>query len=172
MLYAGLAVLGLVLAVGGGLYGYREFLRSKPAPIWVPLALRADISMEDQNKLAKEIEERLRNEDLLRKVVKDADLQAKFNLPSEEATVRELEQRLFVRAGTAETPQGTVPAVHIGFNGKGGEKDALGAASTRIIKDVWVMIGIDPETGRPASAGTPDDMPADSGFSSPMPELK
>lgn len=147
MLYAGLAVFGLVLLVGGGLYGYREHLRSKPAPIWVPLALRADISMEDQSKLAEELETKLRNEDLLRQVAIDADTQSQLKLPSEDAAVKELEKRLFVKAGTANTPTGTVPSVNIGFNGNGHEKKATGDAATRIIKDVWKMLGIDPETG-------------------------
>jgi hypothetical protein len=148
MLYAGLAVVGLVLLTGGGLYGYREYLRGKPAPIWVPLALRVDISMEDQSKLAKEIEDRLRNGDLLRQAVVDTGLQAKFGSPSEDAAVKELEQRLFVKVGTAVTPEGTVPSINVGVNGTGGEKEILGVAATRIMQDVWKMIGIDPETGK------------------------
>jgi len=174
MLYAGLAVVGLVLLTGGGLYGYREYLRSKPAPIWVPLALRADISMGDQEKLAKEIEARLRTDEVLRNVVLDAGLQTKFGSPTEDAAVKELEKRLFVKVGTAETPQGTVPSINVGFTGTGREKEATGAAATRVIKDVWKMLGIDPETGKAINqpgGETPVDAGGDSGFKSPTPEL-
>ncbi len=149
MLYAVLAVVGLVLLTGGGLYGYREYLRSKPAPIWVPLALRADISMEDQEKLAKEIEERLRTDEILRQIAIDVHLQEKFNQPDLDAAVKELENRLFVKVGTADTPNGSVPSINIGVKGTGGEKEVLGEAAGRLIKDVWKMLGIDPETGQP-----------------------
>ena len=149
MLYAGLGVFGLVLLVGGGLYGYREYLRGKPSPIWVPIALRADISMEDQGKLAEEIEQRLRNEDLLRQVVIDADLRTKFGSVDEEAAVKELEKRLFVKVGTANTPEGSVPSINVGVNGTGHEKKVLGDAAVRLNKDVLRMIGIDPATGKP-----------------------
>ena len=174
MLYAGLAVVGLVLLTGGGLYGYREVLRNKPAPIWVPLALRVDISMEDQGKLAKEIEGRLRNDELLRQVVVDAGLQSKFGSPTEDAAVKELKGRLFVKVGTADTPQGTVPSINVGVNGTGRERDASGAAATRLIKDVWKMLGIDPDTGKQLErppGGAPADEGDDSDFKATAPDL-
>jgi len=161
MLWAVLAVVGLGLLAGGGLYCYREYLRGKPAPIWVPLALRADLSMEDQNKLAVEIEKKLRTDEILRQIVIDADLQKGFNLPTQDAAVKELEKRMFVRVGTADTPNGTVPSINIGLNGKGREKEVIGAAATRMIKDVWKMIGIDPETGKPLNS--PGAVPAPAG---------
>lgn len=160
MLYVGLGVLGLVLLTGGGLYGYREYLRSKPAPIWVPLALRADISMADQKTLAEQLDEKLRTDTILRQVVIDADLQKGFNLPSEDAAIKELERRMFVKAGTAVTPNGTVPSINVGVEGTGREKEVLGKAATRLIKDVWLMLGIDPDTGQPLQA--PGSPPPDS----------
>lgn len=172
MLYAGLAVVGLVLLTGGGLYGYREYLRSKPAPIWVPLALRADISMEDQNKLAKEIELRLRNEDVLRKAVQDAGLQTKFGSATEDAAVKELEKRLFVKVGTAVTPQGTVPSINVGVKGTGREKAVLGDAAGRLITEVWKMLGIDPETGKAFNQPGGETPADDTGFKTPVPDLK
>lgn len=170
MLYAVLAVVGFVFLAGGAYFARKEYSASKPAPIWVPLALRADISMEEQGKLAAEIEERLRSGDFLRQAVVDSDLQAKFSMPTEDATVQELKNRLFVKVGTASTPAGTVPSINIGFKGTGREKDATGAAATRIMKDVWKMIGIDPETGRPLPRPGAE-APADSGFNTPAPDL-
>lgn len=149
MLYAGLAVIGLVLLTGGGLYGYREYLRSKPSPIWVPLALRADISMADQEKLADEIELRLRTDAILRQIAMDLDLQTKFEQPDIDGAIKELDNRLFVKSGTANTPAGTVPSINIGVNGTGHEKVVLGDTATRLSKDVWKMLGYDPDTGQP-----------------------
>lgn len=183
ILYAGLAAFGLVLLAGGAYFARKEYYLSKPAPIWVPLALRVDISMAEQSKLAEEIEERLRDEELLRQVVIDAGLQSKFGSPTEDAAVKELKDRLFVKVGTVDTPQGTTaPSINIGVKGNGHEKEATGDAASRLIKDVWKMIGIDPETGipleRPAAgtpAGTEGEKPADtgegSGFYSPLPDL-
>ena len=149
MLYAGIGIVGLILLLGGGLYGYREYQNNKPGPIWVPLALKTSISMEEQNALAEQIDESLRNEKLLRQIVIDADLQDGFKQPTKEAAIEELKRRLFVKIGTADTPMGSVPSVNVGVSGTRREKKVLERAATRMIKDVWRMIGIDPETGRP-----------------------
>jgi len=174
MLYAGLAAFGFVLLAGGAYYARKQYYASKPAPIWVPLALRVDISMEDQGKLAKEIEDRLRNDELLRQVVVDAGLQSKFGSPTEDAAVKELKERLFVKVGTADTPQGTVPSINVGVNGTARERDASGAAATRLIKDVWKMLGIDPDTGKQLErppGGAPADEGDDSDFKATVPDL-
>ena len=148
MLWAGLAALGLVLLAGGAWYARKEYYAAKPQPVWVPLALPADISMEDQRKLAEDIEGRLRNDDLLMEVVIDADLQAKFGSSSEKAALEELKKRLFVKVGTADTPQGlTVPSINVGVTGNGHQKEASGIAATRIAKDVWKTTGLLEQTG-------------------------
>lgn len=149
MLYVGIGIAGLILLTGGGLYGYREYLRSKPAPVWMPITLKADISMADQKALAEEIAEKLNNDDLLRQIVIDADLQKGFKQPSEEAAIKELKGRLFSKAGTADTANGPMPSVNVGLSGTGGESEVLFRASKRIMKDVWRMMGIDSETGKP-----------------------
>jgi hypothetical protein len=58
-----------------------------------------------------------------------------------------------VEVGSADTPMGSVPSINIGVSGIGREGDVLGEASMRIIRDVWRMIGIDPETGKPLKSG-------------------
>ncbi len=159
MLYVGLGILGLMLLTGGGLYAYREHLRSKPHPIWVPIALRADISMEDQKHLATEIEKNLRRDEVLRQVVIDTELQTKYGVADQDAAVKELEQRLFVEIGSVSRPEGNVPSLNVGVKGNGHEKQASGDAATRIVLDVWRLLGIDPETGKPLE--TPQANPAE-----------
>lgn len=161
MLWAVLSVVVLGLLVGGGLFGYREYLRGKPDRIWLPLTLRADFSMEDQKKLAEQIEAKLKTDEVLRQIVIDVDLQKKFSHPTQEAAIKDLKRRLFVETSTADTPSGTVPSVNIGVAGKGGEHDVLGEATTRLIKDVSRMMGIDPETGKPINS--PGVVPAGTG---------
>lgn len=151
--------MGLFLLAGGGYYARKQYYAAKPAPIWIPLALRADISMTEQKSLAEQIDEKLRTDTILRQIVIDADLQKGFNQPTEDAAVKELDRRLFVKVGTADTPNGTVPSINVGVNGNGKEKEVLGKAAQRIIRDVWRMIGIDPDTGQPlqAPASPPPD---------------
>lgn len=153
MLYAGLAAFGLVLLAGGAYFARKEYYASKPGPVWVPVPLRMDMPLADQEALAGKIEEKLRDDDLLRRVVTDADLRAGFGSPTEDEALEELKGRMFVKAGRMDLPQGgSVPSIHVGLNGKQREKKVLGEAATRLGKDVWLMLGIDPETGRQLNA--------------------
>jgi hypothetical protein len=148
MLYAGLGGVGLVLMFFGARYAKREYYLGKPSKIWVPLGLREDISMEEQNYLVEQINGKLRTDAILRTVVIDVGLQEKFAQSTEDAAVKELERRLFVDAGTATTPSGKeVPSINVGVSGTGHESAVLGEASTSLIKHVWIMLGIDPTTG-------------------------
>ncbi|QTN32676.1 hypothetical protein HZ994_10145 [Akkermansiaceae bacterium] len=157
MLWAAAGIVGLVMMFFGARFAWREYHLGKPSRIWVPLALREDISMEDQKKLAEQIAEKLRTDAILRQVVVDVGLQEKFGQATEDAAVKELDKRLFVEAGTAKTPAGgQVPSINVGLSGTGHENKVLGEASTRIIKDVWLMLGIDPATGRPLGEPAPD----------------
>lgn len=155
MLWAVLGIVGLVVLFFGARYAKREYHLRQPAKIWVPIVLRADLSMEDQKKLADQIREKLRTDEILRAVVVDAGLQKKFKQPSEDAAVKDLKRRLFVEVGSADTPMGSVPSINIGVAGIGHEGDILGEASMRIIRDVYLMIGINPDTGKPLNTGTP-----------------
>jgi hypothetical protein len=151
---------GLVAMFFGARYAKREYHLRQPSKIWVPIALKADLSMEVQEKLAEQIEKRLRSGEILRAVALDLGLQEKFKQTSEDATVKELERRLFVEAGSADTEQGTVPSINVGVSGKGLENDMLGEISMRIIRDVWPMLGIDPDTGKSIQPG--NTLPPDS----------
>jgi hypothetical protein len=153
MLWTALGAVGLVVLFFGARYAKSEYHLRQPAKIWVPVTLRADLSMADQKKLAKQIEEKLHTDEILRAVVVDVGLQEKFKQPSEDAAVKELKSRLFVEVGSADTPMGPVPSINIGVSGIGREGDVLGKVSMRIIRDVWRMIGIDPDTGKPLNPG-------------------
>jgi hypothetical protein len=155
ILLAGAGVIGLVLAFFGARFAWREYHLSKPSRIWVPIPLRADISMADQGKLVEQINQRLGADEILRGIVIETGLQAKLALPTEDAAVKELGRRIFVEAGTADTPMGLVPAIHVGMSGNGHEKVILEECSIRAMKDVWRMLGIDPETGKPLQQPPP-----------------
>jgi hypothetical protein len=160
MLWTVMGVIGLTAMFFGARYAKREYHLRQPSRIWVPVALRADISMEDQKNLAMQIEEKLRTEKILRAVVMDLGLPEKFKQPSEDAAVKELNRRLFVEVGSADTPNGSLPSINIGVAGIGHEGELLGEVSMRIIREVWLMIGINPKTGKPSKSG--DTPPPDS----------
>jgi hypothetical protein len=153
MLWAVLGVVGLVVMFFGARFAKSEYHLRQPAKIWVPVALRADLSIADQKTLAGQIEEKLRTDEILRSVVVDVGLQQKFKQASEDAAVKDLNRRLFVEVGSADTPTGSVPSINIGVAGIGREGDVLGEASMRIIREVWRMIGVDPDTGKPIEPG-------------------
>ena len=108
MLWVLLGIVGLAVLLFGALLAKREYHARQPSRMWVPVTLRPDLSIEDQKKIAGIIDEKIRNEDILRKVVIDVGLKDKFKQPTVEAAVIELDRRLFVEAGTAQTPQGSV----------------------------------------------------------------
>lgn len=153
ILWAVLAVVGLTVMFFVARYAKREYHLRQPSKIWVPVPLRADLAIADQKKLAEQIELKLRTDEILRAVVLDLGLQVKFNQPGEDAAVKELNRRLFVEVGSADTQMGAVPSINIGVSGIGHESKLLGEVSMRIIRDVWLIIGIDPETGKPSKSG-------------------
>jgi hypothetical protein len=137
----GVVGLGLLLAVG--FFGYREYLRAQPASIWVPLPVNPELSLEKRTEAAEELKKALLDKKLLLQVAKDVDLAKKWGMASNEAAAEQIEQRLFVRPGEADTPNGRVAAIHIGVTGKGRERDVLAEVTTRLMKDVFRMLGIE-----------------------------
>lgn len=149
MLYAIIGAVLLVLVGGGSLYGFREYLRSKPAPRYVQISLRADISMAEQKEFSEQIEEKLRDEDLLKRVVAEEALQEAFELESEDAALAELKERLFVKPGSTEGSLGvSIPSLDVGAKGSARERETLNRIAVRLSHETYRLIGIDPETGR------------------------
>jgi hypothetical protein len=134
----------LILMMGGLLFAYQQYKLNKPAPMWVPLPVRQDLPLAEQDKAAMDLKQKLCVEAVFLKVSKDLGLPAKWELASENEAAAELERRVFVRAGQADTPMGKVPAIHIGVNGKVREQELSGQIAMRLMDDVWRILGIDP----------------------------
>jgi hypothetical protein len=107
------------------------------------MPINAELTLEKRTEICDELKERLLDEDLLMKVVKDTGAAAKWELASDEAAVVEISKRLFVRSGSMKSATGSVPAIHVGLNGKGREREVLGAVATRLMKDVFKILGIE-----------------------------
>eukprot|EP00903_Cladosiphon_okamuranus_P003621 g3619.t1 len=105
--------------------------------------------MENQVAIAEEIDQKLRTDDILGGVVADLKLVEKFDVADENAAIEELGKRLFVEVGTADTQMGPMPSVNVGMKGTRRDGELSREMTERVVKDVFRMIGVDPETGRP-----------------------
>ena len=137
-------VVAMLLLFGGGWLAYRSYKQSLPHPIWVPLPLNPALPVEKRDVLVKELQAKLGERGILVKVSKDVGLTQKWHLASDEEGARELGQRLFVKVGEADTPQGKVPAVLIGVRGTVKETVVSGEIAMRLMEDVWKILGIKP----------------------------
>ena len=129
-------IVALVLAIGGGGLGLRFYKQNRPDKVWVPLPINGDLSLEKRRAMTKELEQTLRQSIKFAELSKDVGLSQKWQLASDEEGGREIEKRLFVKLGDADTPTGRVPAIHIGVNGKVKEHAVLGALSVRLVDEV------------------------------------
>lgn len=138
------AVLLGVVGLCGAYLAYKNHKQNQPQPMWVPLPVRQDLPVAEQDKAARELKEKLCVESILLKVSQDMGLAGKWQLPSDKEAAAELGRRVFVRTGDAATPMGNVPAIHIGVNGKVKESQLSGQIAMRLMEDVWKILGIDP----------------------------
>ena len=143
-----IAVVAIMLAGVGGAAALWNYRQNKPQKVWVPLALNASLTPEKREQVAAEIKAKLLEGPIILQVVKDVKLASKLGLPSDEAAEAVVRKQLFVEVGQADVPDGTkVPSVNIGVNCQRKTFAVMGEVATRMIKDVWKMLGIkDPAT--------------------------
>lgn len=140
-------VIGVVvafLAAGGGAFAWWNHKQNLPAPMWVPLPVRGEFSAEECNQTVRELNSRLREPELLRKVAEDIGLAQKWDVGSEREAVQRLSGVVFVRMGDMKSPMGSVPAVHIGVAGKVKDRELSGKIAERLMQDVWKILGVQP----------------------------
>ena len=147
-----LAALVLCLLGGGSVYGYWRYKQNLPDKRWVPLPFNAEVSKAQRLESVKMMRERLLTDEVLTGVVRDCDVQGKWELVSEEAAVEELRKRVFIEEG--ETLFKGIPAatLNIGFKGKVGESRELDLLAERMMEDVKRFIAPPPS---PTSAEVP-----------------
>jgi len=126
------------------LFAYRTYKQNGPQPIWIPLPIHRQLSDEKRDEIIKNLKTKLAAPEILIKVSKDVGLVKKWHLASDEEGARQIGERLFVKAGEADTPLGKVPSINIGLNGKVKESLVSGEIMMRLINDVWKILGIDP----------------------------
>jgi hypothetical protein len=152
-------VLVLMLMLGGAYVYYKKvYQQNLPHPVWVPVPINPELPSAKVKEIMAGLKKQLCEPEILVKVSSDVGLVKKWNLPTDEICARELKERIFVRAGEADTPMGKVPAIHIGVNGKEKETPITTELALRLIQDVWKILGIKPPkpTGASETSYTPD----------------
>lgn len=149
----------MMLMLGGAYVYYKKVYQPNlPHPMWVPMPINPELPSAKVQEIIKELKGKLCEPEILVEVSGDVGLVKKWNLPTDEICARELKERIFVRAGEADTPMGKVPAIHIGMNGKAKESAVSGEIAMRLMQDVWKILGIKPpkQAGARETSYTPD----------------
>jgi hypothetical protein len=136
-------VVALALFCGGGYAAIKVYKQNRPAPVWVPLPINPELPVERRDEIVAKLKEGLSEKERLVVVSKDVGLIGKWGMSSNEEGAEEIASRLFVREGEADTPQGRVPAIHIGIKGKRKETKVSGEITVRLMKDVFEILGIE-----------------------------
>lgn len=140
-----MAVVAMILVIGGGVFAYSTYKQNRPYPVWVPLPLNPELTGEKRQEIVKELKVKLAENEILVQVSKDLGLTGKLKLPSDEDAAREIAKRLFVKLGETSSPMGgTVPSINIGVTGKTKEKAVSEEIAMRLMEDVWKILGIKP----------------------------
>jgi hypothetical protein len=141
-------VLMVLLMGAGGAFALKAYKQNRPAPVWVPLPINPELPIDKRDEIIARLKDELSREERLIRVSRDVGLAGKWNLPTDEDGAAEIAGRLFVKEGEADTPQGKVPAIHIGVKGKRREREVSGEIAMRLMEDVWEILGIEPPPGR------------------------
>ncbi|MFT4176553.1 MAG: hypothetical protein QM627_07835 [Luteolibacter sp.] len=144
-----IGVIAVVLAFGGGGYGLWSYRQHRPDKIWVPLPLNPALSDEHRAKVTEELKTKLlASDEILARVCTELSLAEKWNLPSTDAAVAELKKRMFIEIGETSISGTTVPTANVGVSGKRKERKLLGEISTRLMKEVWQILGLELPPGQ------------------------
>ena len=139
-----LGVVAIALLAGGAWFSYPIYKQSRPHPVWVPLPINPELPVAKRDKVIDDLKTKLGERTLLIQVSRDVGLVGKWHLASDEEGARIIGERLFVKAGDADTPMGKVPAIHIGVTGNNKESGVSSEIVMRLMNDVWTILGIEP----------------------------
>lgn len=143
-----MGVVAMFLLVGGGGFAYWSYKQNLPSPTWVPIPINHDLSMEQREKIAKELKEKIETPEILNQVSRDLNLAAKWKSASAEVATAELKKRIFVRPGDMDTPGGKVPSMNVGVDGPRKDNVVSQEIVMRVMEDVRKILGIKPPPER------------------------
>jgi hypothetical protein len=139
-----LGVVMLLVMAGGGYFALKTYRQNKPGPVWVPIPINPELPVERRDEIVRELEAKLGETGRLVRVSRDVGLVSKWGLASDEEGASRIAGMMYVKEGEANTPQGIVPAIHIGVRGKVKERELSGKIVMRMMEDVREILGIEP----------------------------
>lgn len=137
-------VVAVGLLMGGAVFGYYTIRQNRPCPIWVPIPTNPELPIAKRDEIIGDLKEKLSRIEVLEKVSRDLSLSSKLKFANDRTVAADLANRLFVRAGDMDTPNGKVPAIHIGFSGKVKHRTITEQTTMRLMDDAWPLLGIEP----------------------------
>ena len=127
----------MVLVAGGGAFAYRTYRLSRPIhAVLLQFPIPTETSPDERKSAAKAVRQKLRDPALLIRVSKDAGLKKKLRFATDEAAANDLDKRLFVELGEADTAQGRMYAINIGLNCTVGEYNTMVDVSQHLNQDL------------------------------------
>lgn len=137
-------VVAMMLLMGGAGTAWYFYKQSRPYPVWVPLKINPALSNEKRDEIIQSLKTGLGEHAILLKVSQDVGLREKWHLASDEEGARQIGERLFVELGEADSSMGKVPSINIGVRGTKKDLGVSGEIATRLMDDVWKLLGIKP----------------------------
>jgi len=137
-------VVAVLLLAGGGGFAYWSYRQNTPSPVWVSIPMKHELTLEQRENIAKELEEKIETPEALSKVTQDLNLTAKWQLANAEAANAELKKRIFVHTGQMSTPSGQFSSLDVGVEGPRKEGAISKEIAQRIMHDVANILGIKP----------------------------
>jgi hypothetical protein len=133
----------MVVLLGGAFFAFKAYKQNRPSPIWVPLSINSELSIEKQEEIARELTVKMSDPKVLAVVSQDLSLAKEWDLANDEAAADELGRRMFIRAGELETALGRTPTIDVGVEGKVKERKLSEKIAMRLVKDVFKILGVD-----------------------------
>lgn len=134
------AAVVLCLLLGGGAFAYWKVKQNGPDFSYVPLPIPPEFTPEERQQLLTDMKARLVTDLVLTGVARDCGIEAKWDLPSEQAAVEDLKRRMIFEAGEYKFQGIPAATINIGFKGKVSEHNDLQALANRMMKDVQKVI--------------------------------
>lgn len=130
------AAVVLCLLLGLGAFAYWKVKQNGPDFSYIPLPFNPDTTEGQREQTVKAMKAQLVTDTILTGVARDCGIEAKWDLPSEQAAVEELKRRLIFEAGETKLKGIPTATLNIGFRGKVAEHKDLQALSNRMMEDV------------------------------------
>ncbi len=143
-----MGLIAMAMVFGGGLFAYQTYKQNRPYPVWVPMPINPELPTARQDAIANDLKVKLLDRKILIEVSKDVGLRNEWGLANDEQCAEELAKRVFVRLGDMDSKMGKVPSVNVGVDGKNKEHLLSEKITMRLIKDVYIILGIDPSKGK------------------------